>query len=150
MVRFLTLCGQGDLAPLLFLLLFVTAYRYYTMRNICQAPSLPSYILEDAYGSMRQVSMDVLTDYSICREFRQAHYRNENRNVGAKLVATDSFHLMLGSQRGSAVGITNWTILVSKIQPGRRLVNVLYVESYDKACIVCKSTLIVTEYGEFH
>lgn len=149
-VKFLVNCRRDELVPLLLLTVFIGAYRYYTMRTICRAPTQQFWILEDAYGFPRRISMDVLIDYSVFQRFLHVHYRDAQRTTGAALVEANQFHLMLGSRRGVVIGSTNWTTAVNKIKPGRRVINAVYITSYDKSCFTCNSNLTVTDFGEFH
>lgn len=149
-VEFLFNCRHDDLVPLLLLTLCIGAYRYYTLRTVCRAPTQQFLMLEDAYGFPRQISMDVLIDYSVFQRFLYVHYRDAGRTTGAALVEANQFHLMLGSRRGMVIGSTNWNAAVNNIKPGRYVINAVYVSAYDTSCLTCDSNLIVTEFGEFH
>lgn len=148
-LRLLTKCQQDQLMPLLTFLLGFGLYRYLALTSLTATPTTQYFLtLEDAYGRSRPVAMDVCVDFSVLRQFLQAHYRQTSGTAGEALVKAGQFHLLLGSRRGRLIQAEEWST-PGGIKKGSRIVNSVFVSINDSKCPACSTILIVTDRGEF-
>lgn len=143
-------CQQDQLMPLLTFLLGFGLYRYLVMFSLPPTPSTQYFLtLEDAYGRPRPIAMDVCVNFSVLRQFLQAHYQQTNGAAGEALIRAGQFHLMLGSRRGRLIEAEEWST-PGQIKRGSRIVNSVFVSVNDTRCPRCSTMFSVTKNGEFH
>lgn len=148
---FIRKCQHDQLLPAMTFLLGIGLYRYFSSRRLLQNPSCMSQeriTLEDAYGRLRLLSLDICSDFNVLKSFLESHYRDTTASTGEALVKAGQFNLILGSRRGNILHPSKWRN--NRLTPGSRIINSVYMKSNDGKCFLCQKTLIVSELGEFH
>lgn len=149
--HFIRKCQHDQLLPAMTFLLGIGLYRYFSSRRLLQNPSCMGQeriTLEDAYGRIRLLSLDICGDFGIFKAFLESHYRETTALTGEALVKAGQFNLILVSRRGNILHPSKWR--THRITPGSRVVNSVYMKSSDGKCFVCQKTFIVSELGEFY
>lgn len=138
---------QDKNTSILLMLLLVGLYRFVLTPRIVTNPSLESVILEDAYGRLRSISIDVCRSFPILSSFLETHYEETLGTTAGALVKARQFHLTLESRRGAVVDPKDWR--VEDFRVGRRVVNSVYVDREAPECLLCSATFVMTAFGEF-
>lgn len=142
--------SQDKPASLLLMVLLFGFYRFLLTSRISINPcplDTHSITLEDAYGRLRPVSIDICRSFSILSSFLDMHYEETSGTTAGALVRAGRFHLMLESRYGMVVDSRHW--LMQHFRPGSRIVNSVYVDREAALCLSCSTPLDVSAFGDF-